>query len=229
MAKTASKIEIEVQPRTESGKNSCRRIRATDMVPGNVYGLNRPPFMVSVPPRRIEELLALGTGVNTIFSLRLPGESRTRDAMIKEMQRDPLTEKAIHIDFVRVDPDQALQVNVPIQLEGTPVGVKNEGGILDFVQREVQVECLPGDIPEYLSADVTELHVNQNISVRDLTIGENVRLIGDPEQIVAVVVAPRVEEEPVAEAEAEVEGEEPEVIAKGKESEAEPPAESQEK
>jgi large subunit ribosomal protein L25 len=223
MAKTRAKVVLEVTRREETGTNVCRQLRARERVPGNVYGLDRPPFMVSVDPRRIDELLHLGSGVNTIFSLTLSGESRTREAMIKELQRDPVSERLLHIDFVRVDPDKAIHVRVPVHLVGSPEGVRNEGGILDFVHREVEVECLPGDIPEHVDLDVTALHINQHVSVSDLRFPEGVRVLADPNQIVAGVVAPRAEEVPAAEAPAtEAAPAEPEVVKKGKA--AEPPA-----
>jgi len=201
MAKT-SNITLEVEPRKESGKNACRRLRARGLVPGNVYGLDSPSFKVSVSPKRIEQLLRSGSGMNTIFTLKMAGEERKRETMIKELQRDPLTEHALHVDFMRIDVDKAIQVSIPIRLTGVASGVKNEGGVMDFVHRDVLVECLPGAIPEYFEADISGLHINQHVSFKDLVIGDEVRLLVDPEQIVAGCVPPRVEEEP-AEAEEE--------------------------
>jgi large subunit ribosomal protein L25 len=189
-------------------------------VPGNVYGLERAPFMVAVDPRRVEDLLRMERGVNTIFTLTLAGETSRREAMIKELQRDPLTDRPLHIDFVRVDLTRKMEVAVPIRLVGTPTGVKNEDGILDFVHREVALECLPTAIPEFLSVDVSELHVHQHVSIKDLVVPEGVRILEDPEQIVATVAPPRQEELPVAAEEAATPAE-PEVAKKGKEAEAE--------
>lgn len=198
-------VVIEVERREASGKNACRRLRREGKLPGNVYGLGRDSFMVAVPPRRVEEVLRLETGVNTIFTLALAGEDRTREAMIREIQRDPVTDTMIHIDFARVDPTRVVHVSVPIRLLGTPTGVKNEGGVLDFVHREVAVECLPGNIPEHIDVDVSELHINQNVHVSDLGIPEGVKLLDPPEAIVAVVTSPRAEEV-VAEAAPAAEG-----------------------
>lgn len=219
MANTSSEVVLEVESRDDTGKNACRRMRADGRVPGNVYGLDRPPFKVAVNPRRIDEVLRLGSGVNTIFALALKGETRKREAMIKEIQRDPITERPLHIDFVRVDPTRTLHVSVPIQLTGIPTGVKNDGGILDFVHREVQIECLPANIPEHLDVDISELHINQHVAVKDLGVGADFTILDDPEQIVAVVAAPRAEEE-VAVAEDADAAAEPEVAEKGKEDEA---------
>jgi large subunit ribosomal protein L25 len=209
----AGEIVLEVASRDETGKNACRRLRAKGKIPGNVYGLDRPPFMVAVDPAQIEKLLRLESGANTIFSLALEGQERRREAMIKELQRDPVTELPVHVDFVRVDPTQAVHVQIPIQLIGIATGVKNDGGVMDFVQREVSVECLPGDIPEHLDVDVSALHINQHVALKDLQVGERVQILDDPEQIVAVVVPPRVEE--VVEEAAEEEGVEAEPAEDG--------------
>jgi large subunit ribosomal protein L25 len=218
MANEAS-ITVEVESRTETGGTACRRMRRAGRIPGNVYGLDRPPFKVAVNPRGIDAVLHLGSGVNTVFQLALKGEDRTREAMIKELQRDPVTGLAVHVDFIRVDPNKAIEISVPVHLVGTPEGVKNEAGIVDFVNRSVQVECLPNRIPEHFDVDVSALHINQHVSVSDITTGEGVRMLDDPEQILAVVVAPRVEEVAVTEEEAEAVEGEPEVDAKGKEGE----------
>ena len=207
MATAEDNIVLEVTSREETGKNANRRLRATGAIPGIVYGLDREAFKVTVDPDRIEAVLRLKGGANTIFSLLLTGENKQRDAMIKELQRDPVTERALHVDFVRVDLTKAVQVRVPIVLLGVPDGVKNEGGITDFVLREVLVECLPGNIPEHLDVDVSELHINQHVSLSDVVVGEGVAVLDDLEQIVAGVSAPRVEEEKPEEGE-EIEGEE---------------------
>lgn len=221
MAQAATKsIVLEVDSRSVTGTSACRRLRAGGKIPGNVYGLDRPPFKVAVSPRRIDEVLRLGSGVNTVFQLSLAGEKRTREAMIKELQRDPVSGDPIHVDFVRIDPTKKVQVSVPVRLVGVPEGVRNEFGIIDFVNRVVQVECLPTQIPEQLDVDVTELHINQHVSVGDLEAAGNFQILDDADQILAVVVAPKVEEEAVAEEEEEeaaaADGE-PEVAKKGKE------------
>jgi large subunit ribosomal protein L25 len=214
-------IVVEAEPRTETGKNACRRLRAQGKVPCNVYGLNQDPMMVAVSPKRIEEVLRLESGHNTIITLSLAGDGQsTRAAMIRELQRDPVTENMVHLDFVRVDLTRAVHVSVPVRLLGQPEGVKNEGGLLDFVHRQVQVECLPGNIPEHLDVDVSALHLNQHVSVSDLHAGEGVRILDAPESIVAVVVPPKAEETAAATPEeAEAASKEPELIKKGKETE----------
>lgn len=210
-------LVIEVESRQASGKNAARRLRRQGRVPGIVYGLDRPPFPVAVPPRKLEEVLRLETGRNTIFTLALAGQDRTRAVMIRDLQADPVTGRIVHVDFVRVDLAKTVTVRVPVRLVGTPVGVKVEGGIVEFLRREVEVECLPGDIPEHLDADISGLHVNQHVSVSDLVVGDKVKILTPAEEALAVVAPPRVEEAPAAEV-AEAAPAEPEVIKKGKEA-----------
>jgi len=206
MVTAEDSIVLEVTSRQETGKNANRRLRTKGTIPGIVYGLDRPPFKVAVDPDRIEAVLRLESGANTIFNLVLKGENKQREAMIKELQRDPVSEKALHVDFVRVDLTKSVQVKVPIVLLGTADGVKNEAGIMDFVLRDVLVECLPGSIPEHLDVDVSALHINQHVSLKDVQVGEGVTVLDDLDQIVAGVSPPRVEEKP--EDAEELEGEE---------------------
>jgi len=215
-------INVEVEARTDTGKNVCRRIRAAGKVPANVYGLGLAPFAVAVSPRRIEEVLKMGSGRNTIFRLSLAGGTETRDVMLREMQRDPVSDRLIHVDFARVDLSKPVTVDVPIHLEGLAEGVKNEGGIMDFIQRSVQISCPALEIPEQFVIDVSDLHLNQNLAVKDLVVGEGVTVLDEPSAIIAVVVPSRAEvsEETVTE-EPEEGAEEPEVVGKGKEAEGE--------
>ncbi len=215
-----TKIVVEAQERSDLGKNASRRLRRGGAVPGVVYGLDRPPFLVGVGERKIEEVLGLEAGRNTIFTLALAGQDRSRAVMIKELQRDPVTERLVHVDFVRVDLTRAVRVNVPIRLLGLAEGVKNEGGLLEFVTRQVEVQCLPADIPDHIDVDVSALHLNQHLSVKDLPTRERVTIVEDPEAIVCVIAVPKEEAAPVVEEAAAVAAE-PEVIKKGKEASGE--------
>jgi len=210
-------IVVEAQERTDLGKNASRRLRKGGGVPGVVYGLDRPPFPVGIGARRIEEVLSLETGRNTIFTMSLTGQDRSRAVMIKALQRDPVTERLVHVDFVRVDLAKSVRVSVPLRLIGIAEGVKTEGGILEFVLRQVEVQCLPSDIPEHIDLDVSALHLNQHLSVKELPVRERVTILDDPDSIVCVVAVPKEEAAPVVE-EVAVETAEPEVIKKGKES-----------
>jgi large subunit ribosomal protein L25 len=210
-------VVVEAQERSDLGKNASGRLRKTGGVPGVVYGLDRPPFTVGVAARKIEEVLGLETGRNTIFTLSLTGQDRSRAVMIKALQRDPVTERLVHVDFVRVDLTKSVRVSVPVRLIGLAEGVKNEGGLLEFMHRQVEVECLPTDIPEHLDLDVTALHLNQHLSVKDLPLRERVTVLDDPESVICVVAVPKEEAAPVVE-EAAATTAEPEVIKKGKET-----------
>jgi large subunit ribosomal protein L25 len=211
-------IVVEVEPRSDRGKNASRRCRRAGMVPAVVYGAGESPVAVQVSPRRLEEVLHLETGRNTIFTVALAGEDQKGAVMIKELQRDPVKDTLLHVDLIRVQLDKLVTVRVPIRLVGVPEGVKAEGGVVEFVLREVEVECLPADIPEHLDVDIAPLKVNQHVSVAALPANDRVKILDDPEGIVAVVVPPRAEETPVAAEAAPEAAAEPEVIKKGKEA-----------
>lgn len=202
-----SKITVEVEERDLLGKNASRRLRREGLVPAILYGAGKPPVSLTVDPRRLEEVLRSDRGINTLFNLHLPGKDLRRMVRIREYQRHPVTDRIIHADFVRVEMDRKIQINVPVRLEGTPEGVKNEGGILDFVQRTIEVECLPSAIPEALVVDVSELHVGQNVTVEDLAdVAGDVRILVPGSTVVATVSVSRAavaEEEAAAAAEAE--------------------------
>ncbi|HKQ59692.1 MAG TPA: 50S ribosomal protein L25 [Candidatus Polarisedimenticolaceae bacterium] len=217
---STNRIMVEVQSREERGKNACRRLRARGRVPGTVYGMQRDPVAISVPPRPIEELLRLESGRNTIFTLSTGESGQSREVMIRDLQRDPVSDLLLHVDFLRVDLSKLMTVRVPVHLTGLPLGVKNDGGILDFVHREITVECLPTGIPEHLDVDVSALLINQHVSVADLHAGEGVRIVDEPQTIIAVVTPPRAEElpTPAAGEAAAAAPAEPEVIKKGKEA-----------
>jgi large subunit ribosomal protein L25 len=210
-------IVVEVEERKGLGKNAAGRCRREGKVPGIVYGLGLDPFPVAVPRRRVEDVLKLESGRNTIFTLQLQGQDRSRAVIIRDLQRDPVSEKIDHVDFVRVDLERKIRVKVPIRLIGIPEGVKSEGGILEFIVREIEVECLPTEIPEHLDVDVSGLHINQNLSVEDLTAAANVKILDEPKSIIVVVAPPTAEEVAPVEA-AETAVAEPELIKKGKEA-----------
>jgi large subunit ribosomal protein L25 len=228
-----NEITVEVQEREDLGKNPSRRLRREGLVPAILYGAGKAPVPLTVDPRRLEEVLRGDRGINTLFHLHLPGKDLRRMVRIREYQRHPVTDRITHADFVRVEMDRKIQVNVPVRLEGTPEGVKNEGGILDFVQRTIEVECLPAAIPDGLVVDVSGLHVGQNVTVEDLAdVAGDVRILVPGSTVVATVSVSRAaiaEEEAAAAAEAEaaeaaeaaegVEGEAPAEGEAGKESE----------
>ena len=205
---------IEVKERGEQGKNAARRLRAGGEVPAVVYGGGLDAFSVSVSEPVIRKLLRTG-GENAIFKLKLG--SSERSAMIKDIQYDPRNGSLVHIDFQRIIMDQILRVKVPIEVVGTSVAVKTEGGMLDFVTRELEVECLPSDIPELLEVDVTELHIGQHIEADAITLPEGVTLVDDPHRMIVGASAMKIEEEESEEEDELLEGvdQQPEVIQKG--------------
>lgn len=202
-------MTIEVQPRQETGKNANRRSRAAGKIPAVVYGGGKESVSIEVDRKTLLDMMKGHSGENPIFLLKLG--DKDRHAMIRHMDVDPLSRQVIHIDFQRVMMDQKIRVAVPVELVGTAVGVKVEGGMLDFVTREVHIECLPGQIPKHLEADVTDLHVGQHVEAKDLKLPEGVVLLDDPDKVLASLGHSRTEE-----AEAAAERAEPEVIKKTK-------------
>src|SRR6516164_1700447 len=152
-------IELNVEKRSTIGKNEARRDRVAGRIPAVVYGAGKPNVSISVDRKALSDVFREGAGENAIFLLKLAGSDQSRHAMIKEMQRDPASRKPLHIDFVRVMMDTKIRVKVSLEAVGVPKGVKTEGGILDFVTREVMIECLPGNIPAHVPIDVGELSI----------------------------------------------------------------------
>jgi large subunit ribosomal protein L25 len=214
-------LTLEVKPRAERGKNANRRLRRDGKVAGVVYGMELPPQAVQIDRRQIVTMLREGATENSIFLLHMEG-SEDHHTMIRELQVDPIDRRILHIDFQRIDLAQTVTVKVEIEIVGIPEGVKNEGGMIDFVTREVEVECLPTEIPDKLVLDVSELHVGQHAEAGDLTLPEGVVLAEDPHRVIAAVSVMKVEEEVPAEgALVEAEKAEPEVIGRGKAEEGE--------
>ena len=208
---------LEAQPRTPGTKNDARRVRRQGKVPAVVYGAGKQALPVSVDPRQVSRILHSETGHNTVFDLAVDGE-RTK-AMIVDWQYEPIKGGLLHIDLKRIAMDQKLKVNVPIELVGEPAGVKQQGGILEQIFREVEVECLPGDIPNSVELDVSELVFGMVLRVADLPKNDKVKFLTDPDQPVAHIISIKEEEVPTAEVvagEAAAAPAEPEVIKKGK-------------
>jgi large subunit ribosomal protein L25 len=235
MATALEQNILEASPRTAGNKNEARRVRVSGKIPGVVYGAGKDSLPVTLDPRQVQRILNSESGHNTIFDLNLDGSERTK-AMIVDWQYEPIKGKLLHIDVKRIAMDKALRVNIPILLKGEAAGVKQEGGILEQMLREVEIECLPGDIPSHIDVDVTELTFGKVIRVADLPHNEKLKFLTDENQPVAHVTS--VKEEVVATpeavaAEATATPSEPEVIKKGKqetdEEGAEAPAEKAEK
>jgi large subunit ribosomal protein L25 len=215
-------VTLDAVRRDEVGRNEAGRLRRQGRIPAVLYGgegARTEPL--AVDPKALMQILRSDAGVNTLISLRVEGAGEAR-VLVREYQVDPVDHHLLHADFFRVAMDKALRVTVPIHLTGEAKGVKAEGGILEFVHRDVVVECLPADIPEHLTVDVTELMLHDGVRVRDLATGGRWKPVSDAEMLIVHVVAPKAEVE-AAEAEAvaaaavaPVVPAEPEVIKKGK-------------
>ena len=216
---------LQLEKREGRGKNEANRLRAAGKIPAVVYGARKEGkapegTAVAVDPKSLLKILHSDSGANTLITIKLDGgESRV---MVKEYQLDPITHQLLHADFYQLAMDKAIVVTVPVQLRGEPRGVKVQGGLLDFVTREVQVECLPTDIPEHIDLDVSELMLNQSIRLRDLPVDPKWKPVTEPETMLVHVVMPKAEESAAAAAEgAPAATAEPEVIKKGKTEEKE--------
>jgi large subunit ribosomal protein L25 len=223
---------LEVEKREGHGKNEARRLRAAGRIPAVVYGSRkgkaREAVPVAVDPKEVMRILHSESGANTLITLKLAGaESRV---MVKEYQLDPITHTLLHADFFELAMDREITVTVPIAVRGEAAGVKQQGGLLDFVTREIQVQCLPTDIPSQIDVDVSELMLHQAIRLRDLPQSPKWKPLNEPDTMIVHVVVPKAEEAAAATPEAEAAAAaaapaEPEVIKKGKvEKEGEEPA-----
>ncbi len=208
-------LVVKSEKRAGLGKNASRRLRKQGFIPAVLYGEGAESVPLVVSKKDIIEILRLETGENTIF--RVATDSGENDVMIKELQVDPTTDELLHADFIRIAMDKAIRVTVPIVHKGEPVGVKSEGGFIDFATREVEVECLPRDIPENLAIDIADLHIHQSFKAENIVLPAGVELVSEPDQVLVLISVPHKEEEfPGEKPEEEVieEGEEPEVIKK---------------
>jgi large subunit ribosomal protein L25 len=207
---------LEAVERESRGKNEARRLRAGGRMPAVVYGGDKPEGKpITVDPKVLLRILHSELGANTLIALKMPGAADAR-VLVKEYQLDPVSHQILHADFYRVAMDKPIRVTVPVVTRGEAPGVKQQGGILDFVHREIDIECLPTDIPEHVEVDVAELMLGQNIRVRDVLGAVTWTAVSDPEMMLVHVIALKVEE-PVAAVEAPAEAAaEPEVIKKGK-------------
>ena len=213
---------LQAEKREGRGKNDARRLRAQGRIPAVLYGAEKNTAVeIAVDPKMLLRILHSESGVNTLIGLQLDGGD-TR-VLVKEYQLDPIDHKLLHADFYQVAMDRTITVTVPIVLKGEAKGVKQQGGIVDFVNRDIEIEVLPGDIPENITVDVSELMLHEGLRVRDLKIeGAKWTAVSEPDTMIVHVVAPKAEEpEPTAEAAAVAAAApaapaEPEVIKKGK-------------
>ncbi len=222
-------IHVLVERREETGKEEVGRLRRTGRIPAVLYGGGKPPIAISVDGVAVKEILKGEGGENTIFLLKLKGTKEERRAMIKEMQRDPMTGRILHLDFIRVTRGHKLNVTIRIDVSGDAAGVR-EGGRLDFITRELQVEVLPKDMFDRIEVDVSDLVIGDQVMVRDLVdkLPGSARFLEDDNRVILLIEAPRSEAQQEEEEEALLaadrligEEAEPEVIKKGKADEEE--------
>ena len=216
---------LEAITRDSIGKNEARRTRRQGKVPAVLYGGDGTEATpISVEPRELLKILHSESGANTLISLKLAGAGDTR-VLVKEYQLDPITHQILHADFYRVAMDRMLQVTVPVVVRGESPGVKQQGGIIEFVHRELDIECLPADIPESVVIDISNLMLHQGVRVRDIATDAKWKAISDADMMLVHVILPKAEEAAApaegAAAAAPVATAEPEVIKKGKKEEEE--------
>jgi large subunit ribosomal protein L25 len=223
---------LEATARDTFGKNEARRTRREGKVPGVLYGGDGGGTVaIAVEPRALLKILHSESGQNTLISLKLAGTGDTR-VLVKDFQLDPITHHVLHADFYRVAMDKVLQVTIPVVVHGEPRGVKQQGGVLEFIRREIEIECLPADIPEHIEIDVSELMLHQGIRVRDVRIDPKLKPLTDGDTMLVHIIMPKAEEAPApaeAAAAAVATPAEPEVIKKGKKEEEEEKEKKEEK
>jgi large subunit ribosomal protein L25 len=224
-------ITVAAEPRQSRGKNEARRLRVKGLAPAILYGSDRAAVAVSVNPKDVNKILHSNTGHNTIFNLSVQGGEDT-PVMIVDWQSDPVRENLLHVDLKRIDLTKRNAFKVRVHTTGEPQGVKLQGGLLEVITREIEIECLPDEIPESYTVDVSELMIGGNLRAGQIPLGGSITLVSAPEQVIAHVVALKAEvvETPAAEGAVAAAPAEPEVIKKGKkEEEGEAEAEKPEK
>ena len=215
---------VEAWPREERGSRACRRLRRRGLVPAVMYGRDEPNVLLSLQEKELENLLRQHTLI-----LQVQWDGQTTPVQIKEVQFDELGEQVLHADLGRISLDETVQVSVSVDTQGEAIGVREEGGVLEVILHEIQVECLPMEIPESIEADVSELAIGDDLRVRDLALPESIEAVPDPSTVVVTCVPPM---EMVSEEEEEELAEEfmaePEVIGAEEEEEELPPEEEEE-
>ena len=227
-------ITVAAEPRSGRGKNEARRLRASGQAPAVVYGSSGESggeaVAVAVDPKAVGKILHSKSGHNTIFNLSIQGGENT-PVMIVDWQRDPIKDYLLHIDMKRIDLSRKLNVKVPVHTTGEPKGVKLQGGLLEAITREVEIECLPDEIPEHFTVDTTELMIGQGIRASEIPLTGSMRLVSSGDSVLSHVVALKAEvvEAAPTEGAAPAATAEPEVIKKGKKEEEAPAAEEKKK
>jgi large subunit ribosomal protein L25 len=216
-------ITVVAEVRTSRGKNEAHRTRAAGKIPAVVYGAYQDPVSVALNPREILKIVRSATGYNTIFTLAVEGGEST-PVMVVDQQVDPIKGTLLHADLKRIDLTKRIRVSIPVHTAGEPAGVKVQGGLLEVITRAVEIECLPDEIPESYTVNVSDLMIGQSKRASDVALSGSVKLVSDPQSVIAHIVTLRAEEEVAATPEAAATpaagaAAEPEVIKKGKKEE----------
>jgi large subunit ribosomal protein L25 len=190
---------IQIALREGTGKAASKGLRKAGMIPAVIYGLNEPPVAVAISPKVVARIIASESGMNSLIHVQREGTEIKRHVIIKDVQRDPVTRRLVHVDLMRVDPDHKVKVKVRIVLKGTPIGVK-EGGLLDFTHREIEVECLPSFIPAHVDVNIDHLKVGEALRLDQLNLDAHLTVHGDAHNVICCVVGKKAEEEVAVEA-----------------------------
>src|SRR3989449_2555255 len=212
----AKQVKLKAEPRTNVGRSAVRKLRARGLIPAVIYGGNNKPQALQVTAREINAVMSHASGENVLVELEIAGEHSSRTALVQEVQHSPVGGEIRHVDFHAISMDQMIQAEVPLEPTGTAVGVKTFGGLLEQSLRALAIECLPGDLPDRITVDVSHLNIGDSIHVRDIQLPPGVTAKAQPDLTVFSVLEPVVEEEAAA-AEAEVAAAGPGVITEKKE------------
>lgn len=219
-------VILDVSERKEKGTRVSRRLRSAGTIPAILYGAKQAPISLGIPVKDFSRVIHGGAGANVVLTLKFSGEKNEgKTAIIKEIQRDPVSHNIVHIDLLAISLKDKIIVNVPVMVTGLAPGIK-EGGILEYVQREIEIECFPTQIPENIMVDVSSLNINESVHVRDLKLTEDtIKILTPADRMLVSIVPPTILEETAPAAvegvpEAAVASAEPEVIKKGKKEEA---------
>lgn len=209
-------VTVNAEARDTRGKNEARRLRVRGLVPAVVYGAEKDPVAVSISPKEVSRVLHSASGFNSIFNLQISSGENV-PVIVTDYQVDPIKSRPLHFDLKRVDLSKRITVRVPVHTTGDPRGVKLQGGLLEAITRDIEIECLPDDIPESFTLDVAELNVGQSVRASDVPLTGSMKLVSPAEQVISHVIALKAEAAGTEAAEGAPA--EPEVVKKGKKEE----------
>jgi large subunit ribosomal protein L25 len=221
-------VTLKVHARTDTGKGVARKLRANGKLPAVIYGHNEEPLPIELEQHNLTATMRQAEGEKLLINLNVDGKDSEKKALIKDIQRDPVSSKILHIDFQHISMDAKIKIEVPVKIEGLADGVKNMGGIMSWNIRKIMVQCLPADIPDKITLDVTEMKIHDSIHVKEITAG-NYEIMDDPEETIVSIIPPTIIKEEAVTAEEGEEGEEAPEAAPEQEEAAEPEVISEKK